>query len=152
MNRVVGGASVGSRTGTRRTASAVATTSASAATSSGTGRCHSRSDWTVSDVTGAALVISNLPASARRTSPMSRSRSFGSLTRHRRTTERTCCGTSAPMLETSGSFTSTEASISDTSPASNSRLPVSISNSTAPNAQMSARRSTGCPLACSGAM
>ena len=34
----------------------------------------------------------------------------------------------------------------------NARRAVSISNSTQPNAQMSARRSTGRPRACSGAM
>jgi hypothetical protein len=43
-------------------------------------------------------------------------------------------------------------SVSATPSPLNARWPVSISNSTAPNAQMSARLSTVFPFACSGAM
>ena len=43
-------------------------------------------------------------------------------------------------------------SVSETSSPSNGRRPASISYSTAPNAQMSARLSIGRPFACSGAM
>ena len=52
------------------------------------------------------------------------------------------CGSSR-MIATNTSLTSDPA---------NARLPVSISNSTQPKAQMSARRSTTRPLACSGLM
>ena len=51
-----------------------------------------------------------------------------------------------------GSFIITAANVSDAVSPSKTRLPPSISSSTTPNAQMSARLSTGLPLACSGAM
>ena len=47
---------------------------------------------------------------------------------------------------------STAASVSDAVSSSKRRLPVIISQSTVPNAQMSARRSTPVPRACSGLM
>jgi hypothetical protein len=50
------------------------------------------------------------------------------------------------------SWRNTAARASDTVAPSNSRRPDSISKSTTPNAQMSARLSTGCPRACSGDM
>ncbi len=46
----------------------------------------------------------------------------------------------------------TEASVSVTDSPAKTVRPLSISASTTPNAQMSARRSTGLPLACSGDM
>ena len=49
-------------------------------------------------------------------------------------------------------FEDTDASVSVTVSPSNARRPVSISNSTQPNAQMSVRLSTACPRACSGLM
>ena len=52
----------------------------------------------------------------------------------------------------SGSLVRTAASVSETVSPWNSRCPVSISYSTTPKAQMSARLSTGLPRACSGAM
>jgi hypothetical protein len=52
----------------------------------------------------------------------------------------------------SGSAVSTAARTSVTVFPRNSPPPVSISYNTTPKAQMSARRSTGFPLACSGAM
>ena len=52
----------------------------------------------------------------------------------------------------SGSARSTAASVSETSSPSNTRLPVSISKNTQPNAHTSERRSATRPLACSGAM
>ena len=52
----------------------------------------------------------------------------------------------------SGVDVSTAASVSDTVSPGKGRTPASISYSTAPKAQMSARRSTGFPRACSGAM
>jgi hypothetical protein len=51
-----------------------------------------------------------------------------------------------------GSSFSTLANVVETSSPSNVRTPVNISYNTAPNAQMSARRSTALPRACSGAM
>ena len=52
----------------------------------------------------------------------------------------------------SGSFVSTAAKTSATSSPGNGRVPVSISYSTHPIAQMSLRVSAGLPLACSGDM
>jgi hypothetical protein len=51
-----------------------------------------------------------------------------------------------------GSLLNTDANVSLTSSPSNARLPVSISKSTHPNAQMSLRASASRPFACSGAM
>jgi hypothetical protein len=59
---------------------------------------------------------------------------------------------SAGIACQAGSVLSTLAIVSDTSSPGNARCPASISNSTTPNAQMSARLSTARPLACSGAM
>ncbi len=85
----------------------------------------------------------------------------------RRSSIRTRAGVAAGSALQAGSARSTEASVSLTSSpspldaargdpepveGSNTQRPVSISNSTQPNAQMSARRSTGLPLACSGLM
>ena len=85
-------------------------------------------------------------------SPMSRSRFFRSRSRQRRRRRRTLGGVSEGKAVQSGSCRSTEASTSDTVSPSKQRLPVSISYSTAPNAQMSVRLSTGLPRACSGDM
>ena len=52
----------------------------------------------------------------------------------------------------SGWLRSTAASVSEMVSPSKARVPLSISYSTHPNAQMSARLSTGCPRACSGDM
>ena len=52
----------------------------------------------------------------------------------------------------SGSRSRTAASVSTSVSPANARRPVSISNSTHPNAQMSVRLSTGLPRACSGLM
>ncbi len=61
-------------------------------------------------------------------------------------------GVSAGMVDQSGSLVSTNAMVSETSSAAKGRDPVSISYNTTPNAQMSARLSTGLPRACSGLM
>ena len=61
-------------------------------------------------------------------------------------------GVSAGKALQSGSFVSTNANVSETSSPSNTRRPASISYSTQPNAQMSARLSTAFPRACSGLM
>jgi hypothetical protein len=88
-----------------------------------------------------------------RASPMSRSRCCGSRSRQRATSARRDGGVSAGRRRRSISSLSTAASVSVTDrPAPNRRSPVSISYTTTPNAQMSARLSTGRPRACSGAM
>ncbi len=79
---------------------------------------------------------------------MSRSRRFGSFCRHAFTRRRACGGSSAQ----SGSRVNTVARMSDTVSPAKSWRPVSISHSTTPNAQMSARLSTALPRACSGDM
>ena len=61
-------------------------------------------------------------------------------------------GTWSGSAAQSGSRASTDASTSETSSPGKARRPVSISYSTAPNAQMSVRLSTGRPRACSGLM
>ena len=75
-----------------------------------------------------------------------------SFTRQRRRSRRTAGGVEPGRPEKSGSASMTRASTSATSPPLNARVPVSISKSTQPNAQISARLSTGLPRACSGAM
>jgi hypothetical protein len=87
-------------------------------------------------------------SSSSHTSPMSRSRFFGSFSRHRVNSRRTFGGAALR----SGCFMTTAASVSVRSSPWNSRWPVTISYSTTPNAQMSARLSTFFPFACSGAM
>jgi len=61
-------------------------------------------------------------------------------------------GVAAGNVAHSGSVLSTAASTSLTVSPSKSLWPVSISHSTTPKAQMSARLSTGLPRACSGDM
>ena len=61
-------------------------------------------------------------------------------------------GVSAGSVAQSGSFSRMPATMSERVLPSKARRPVSISNSTQPNAQMSVRRSTGAPRACSGLM
>src|SRR5215471_21641412 len=52
----------------------------------------------------------------------------------------------------SGSFVMTNANVCEIVSPAKSDVPVSISQRTTPNAHTSARLSTGCPVACSGAM
>ncbi len=98
--------------------------------------------------TGATIASSSsilmAPASARRCR--------GSLRRHRRSSVRIDAGAPGANRLQSGSLLTTVASVSATSSPGNARVPDSISNSTHPNAQMSARLSTVLPRACSGAM
>jgi hypothetical protein len=61
-------------------------------------------------------------------------------------------GTAAGSAIQSGSSLSTLASVSDTDSPANACLRLNISYSTAPNDQMSERRSATLPLACSGDM
>ena len=87
-----------------------------------------------------------------RASPMSRNRCFGSFCKQRCKRTRTRIGVAAGSCDQSGSSLITAASVSVTDSPRNAILPVSISYSTQPNAQMSARRSTALPFACSGDM
>ena len=91
-------------------------------------------------------------SSARRASPISRRRSFGSRSRQRSSRPRSAGGVPAGSRRQSISWRITAARVSEAVSPSNSRRPVTISNSTTPKAQMSPRRSTALPLACSGAM
>ena len=72
-----------------------------------------------------------------------RAADFGSRSRQRRSSCRIAGGVVAGSASRSGVFVSTAASVSEIVSPSNSRRPVSISKSTTPNAQMSARLSTG---------
>ncbi len=83
---------------------------------------------------------------------MSRRRAFGSRPRLRARRRRSDAGTDFGSASRSTGRVSTAASVSETVSPSNNRWPASISNRTTPNAQMSARLSTGLPRACSGLM
>ena len=101
---------------------------------------------------GASCALGEIKASwrSRPASPMSCRRSFGSFSRHRRSSLRIAGGVLSGSSDQSGSPSGTAASVSVTVAAANATRPVSISYTTQPNAQMSARRSTGFPRACSG--
>jgi len=90
--------------------------------------------------------------SATRASPMAWRRMRGSFVKQRRNNSRTAAGVPDGNASKLGSFVMTNASVSEAVSPANRRWPVSISNNTTPNAQISARRSTGFPLACSGDM
>ena len=105
-----------------------------------------------SDGRDAVPAASSGVSSAMRASPMSRRRRFGSRSRQRATSSRTRRGTSPGNCDRSIGFDSTPETTSATDSPSNNRRPLSISKRTTPKAQMSARRSTGRPRACSGAM
>jgi hypothetical protein len=83
---------------------------------------------------------------------MSWSRRAGSFTRQRRRTLVTFAGNPAGSASQPGSSLITAARISDTVSPPNGRCAVSISNSSTPKAQTSARLSTARPRACSGDM
>ena len=99
----------------------------------------------------AALSTMFEPRSAIRASPMSRRRVRGSLSRHRRS-NRVMGGGMSGWTFQSGSSRVMAESVSVTVSREKAGTPVSISYSTHPNAQMSVRRSTGRPRACSGDM
>ncbi len=85
-------------------------------------------------------------------SAMSCRRFRGFRSRQRRRSCRIATGVVPGRESRSGESVSTRARISGTVGASKSRFPESISKSTTPNAQTSARLSTAIPLACSGDM
>ena len=85
-------------------------------------------------------------------SEMSASRRFRSFSRLRCSSLRIEAGVVGGSASHGGDFVRTKASVSETSSPSKARLPVSISNRTHPNAQMSLRLSAGRPFACSGDM
>ena len=109
--------------------------------------------WSAARTGGGASARGAL-ASARaiRASPMSRIRFFGSRSRQRRSRARTLAGVSGGSASQAIGSRTTEASTSVTVSPRKRPFPVSISESTTPNDQMSARLSTACPRACSGAM
>jgi len=85
-----------------------------------------------------------------RASPIACKRLFTSRSRHRCNRARMGCG--AGTCSNGISLRSTSARVCAIVAASNSGLPFSISHNTTPNDQISARRSTAAPAACSGAM
>ena len=91
-------------------------------------------------------------SSSRRASPMSRKRAFGFFTRHWRSSARTRAGVPSGSALHSGSRSSTRATVAENPSPPNVCRPLRHSYSTHPNDQMSVRRSTTCPSACSGLM
>ena len=89
---------------------------------------------------------------ASRASPISRRRPFGLRSRQRDSRRRTSRGVASGRAEKSISARRTPASVSAMESPAKRRFPDSISKRTTPKAQMSARRSTARPFACSGAM
>ena len=83
---------------------------------------------------------------------MSRRRLLTSFSRHRRNKWRTLAGVDDGSLRQSGSRSRIAAIVSETVSRWNALWPVSVSYNTQPNAQMSARLSTGLPRVCSGLM
>ena len=99
-----------------------------------------------------AMAVPSPLSSAIRASPISRSRSFGSLVRQRRRTRTRFAGVPARSRSQSGSRSITAACASLIVAPANGGWCAHISNRTQPNAQMSVRLSTGWPRACSGLM
>jgi hypothetical protein len=91
-------------------------------------------------------------SSCTRASPIAWSRRFGSFSRHDRRSRRRLGGTPAGSKRQFGSVLRTDANVSEIVSPVNRRWPASISKTTTPNAQISARLSAGRPLACSGLM
>ena len=89
---------------------------------------------------------------AMRASPMACSLCLRSRSRHLCSSLRILGGVADGSALQSGSPRRTPARISVTDSPGNARLPVSISYSTTPNAQISLRLSTAAPRACSGLM
>ena len=89
---------------------------------------------------------------ANRASAMSARRCLGSFRKHRRRSVTIDRGNAAGNAVQSGSSRRIAASVSDASSRANAGAPVSISYSTQPNIQMSARGSSRCPRVCSGLM
>ncbi len=153
LKRIRSGVAAGVRISAHDAAPAMAI-AASAAIPSATRLCEERGGaaGTVC-VSSRTSVRAALSSSSRRTRPICGRRFCGSFCRHRRSSVRTCGGVSAGNVVQSGSRVRMCATASEiVSPGSNVCLPVSISNRTQPNDQMSVRRSTGLPRACSGLM
>src|SRR5262245_12220493 len=106
------------------------------------------------DAVDAGAATGNVNASDRRnrTIPMSDKRTLRSFSRPRLNNSLMGSGRPAGSAFHAGSLRTMAAIVSVTSSPSNTRLPVSISNNTHANAQMSLRLSAARPLACSGAM
>lgn len=91
-------------------------------------------------------------SSCTRASPMDCSRARASFFRQRPSSRRNPTGVADGNADQSGSLLITDTKVSAKSSPGKALLPVSISYSTAPKAQTSARRSTTRPFACSGLM
>lgn len=127
-------------------AAAVIATSTTAAPTAITGRCHHCRAGAAAGAAAAGF------ERTKRASPMCWSRALTSRSRQRAMSARITGGVEAGSAEKSMSARNTAAIVSLIVSALNNCRPVSISYNTTPNAQMSARRSTGRPLACSGDM
>jgi hypothetical protein len=99
-----------------------------------------------------APAVNSDSSSSSRASPIELNRRLGSFSRQRRSSRVSGGERSDGSACHFGSSFRTFASVIEMSSPSNARRPVSISYSIAPNAQMSARRSTVRPRACSGDM
>jgi hypothetical protein len=151
LKRVAGDETGLGRRATHAPAAAIA--ASTAPTPNGTSQAHH------AGLASASLAIAESAAGAVNASSMSKrtavaesSRRFESLVKQRRSILEIDRGVGAVSAFQSGSLFNTLASTSETSSPSNARVPVSISNSTHPNAHMSLRRSAGLPRACSGLM
>ena len=159
VGSMVGGASIskrtssGSRTGRREDHKDTATAAALAIITAVTH--HVRRGGALNTVVRRdAASPDSLSASSiwNRASAASRSLRLGSFCKQRRSRDRTTLGVSAGSAAHSGSVFNTSLITSTALVPSNARRPVSISYSTQPKAQISARLSTALPRACSGAM
>ena len=101
--------------------------------------------------TASASSASDRDSSSSRASPISRSRRLESRSRHLAINRRMRDGVAAGSFSSAGVSRITDASVSVTVSPPNAGRPVSISNSTQPNAQTSDRLSADRPFACSGA-
>ena len=107
----------------------------------------SRIEVTVGDLRTVAVSSISI-----RASPMSRWRRLGSFSRHRCSSRTMLSGVPAGSAVQSGDLSKIAAVVSATVSPRNTARPVSSSNSTQPNAQMSLRLSTTWPRTCSGLM
>ena len=115
-------------------------------------RIAERRDAGAAPTAGAASGSAPSPSRAILASPMSRSRFLESRSRQRFSSLTMLGGVAGGSSFHSIGARRTDASVSETVSPSNARFPVNISKRHAPNDQMSARRSTFVPRACSGAM
>ncbi len=138
--RIVSGAAAGAGRSIHADAAATTAPARKAAANQSRGARTSRRRVAVASSRAAGFEASSI---SNRATPMSARRSLRSFARLRRSSRRIDAGVSAGSAAQSGSPRTTAASVSVTLSPANVALPVNISNSTQPNAQMSARLSIG---------